>query len=65
MGYNDTEHIEISVEILYETNDAFRVTDGAATEWVPKSQMTDTDFKEGDHVTIELPEWLALEKGFI
>ncbi len=36
--------------------------------WIPRSQIkdqTENPFQEGDTLEIEIPEWLALEKGMI
>jgi|SaaInlLV_10m_DNA_2_1039722.scaffolds.fasta_scaffold39830_2 hypothetical protein len=61
--------IEITVEILTETDAAYRVTDTDDLDsniWVPKSQIELLHpAGVGDIVTIEMPEWLALDKGFI
>ena len=43
-----------------ETEKAIRLFDGKVTEWVPKSQVEDN--KDG---TFTMPEWLAIEKGFV
>lgn len=52
--------IDISAEIKGETDKAWRLYDGAKTEWVPKSQV-----ENNDDGTFTMPEWLAREKGFI
>lgn len=52
--------IDISAEIKGETEKAFRLFDGARTEWLPKSQVENN----GDG-TFTMPEWLAKDKGFI
>jgi len=52
--------IDIRAEIKGETDKAWRLYDGARTEWVPKSQAEDN----GDG-TFTMPEWLAKDKGFI
>lgn len=52
--------IDIACEIKGETKNAYRIYDGAKTEWVPKSQVENN--KDG---SITMPEWLAKEKGFI
>lgn len=52
--------IDIAVEAKGETPAAYRLYDGARTEWVPKSQCEDNT--DG---TFTMPEWLAREKGFI
>lgn len=52
--------VDIAAEMKGETEKAFRLYDGARTEWVPKSQVEDN----GDG-TFTMPEWLAKESGFI
>ncbi len=52
--------IDISAEVKGESDKAFKLYDGAKTEWVPKSQVEDN----GDG-TFTMPEWLAKDKGFI
>lgn len=40
--------------------------DADAGIWIPKSQIEDTDRDEpGDEGYIEIPEWLADEKGLV
>lgn len=65
--------IDIAAEIRHETDKAYLVYDGrseikkgdtAPSElrvWLPKSQV---EYNEDDK-TFAMPEWLALEKGFI
>lgn len=53
--------IEIAGEIQGETEKAYRLFDGEKTEWVPKSQC---EWDEKDK-TMQMPEWLATDKGFI
>jgi len=52
--------VDIACELRGETDKAFRLFDGVTTEWVPKSQVEDN----GDG-TYAMPEWLAIEKGFV
>lgn len=52
--------IDIAAEVCGESKAAYRLYDGAKTEWVPKSQVENN----GDG-TFTMPEWLAKEKGFI
>ena len=52
--------VEIAAEIRAETDKAYRLYDGALTEWVPKSQV-----QQNDDGTFTMPEWLAQDKGFI
>ncbi len=53
--------IEIAGEIRGETDKAYRFYDGKKTEWVPKSQC---EWDEKDK-TMQMPEWMAEEKGFL
>jgi hypothetical protein len=52
--------IDIAAKIRVETDKAWKIYDGSKTEWVPKSQV-----ERNDDGTFTMPEWLALEKGFI
>lgn len=52
--------IEIAADRRGETDKAFQLYDGNKIAWVPKSQVEDN----GDG-TYSLPEWLAMDKGFI
>jgi hypothetical protein len=54
------ELVDIAAELKGESDKAFRIFDGAKTEWVPKSQV-----EQNDNGTFTMPEWLAQEKGFI
>jgi len=58
---SDEELIDVEVRVLYETERAFRVTDGAKEVWLPKSRVEMSE----DHTTVTLPEWLAVEKELI
>jgi len=52
--------VDIAALLLFETAGAYRIFDGDRKEWVPKSQV-----ERNDDGTFTMPEWLALEKGFI
>lgn len=54
------ELIDIAAELKGESEKAYRIFDGARTEWVPKSQV-----ERNDDGSFTMPEWLAMEKGFI
>lgn len=58
MGGN--EKVEIAASQVRETDKAYLINDGENDIWVPKSQVTWLDEK-----TIEMPEWLAKDKGLI
>lgn len=53
--------IEIAGEIRGESEKAYRLFDGKKTEWVPKSQC---EWDDKDK-TMQMPEWLAMDKGFL
>lgn len=65
--------IDIAAELRYETDKAYLVYDGrseikkgdtAPSElrvWLPKSMVE----YDSDSKTFAMPEWLALDKGFI
>ena len=55
-----SELVDVAAELKGETDSAYRIFDGDRTEWVPKSQV-----ERNDDGTFTMPEWLALEKGFI
>ena len=61
--------IWVSVVLKIETEKAWLVDAGIKKDtWVPKSQIIDyseNEFKIGDTIEIEIPEWLALEKELI
>jgi cold shock CspA family protein len=59
------ELFDFSCEFKVETANAFLVNDGDADVWIPKSQITaqSCDFKKGANVDLEIPQWLAEEKG--
>lgn len=68
----DNKLIDVSAELRHETDKAYLLYDGRMEEevggknkkelriWVPKTMVEDN----GDG-TYTMPEWLALEKGFI
>lgn len=55
------ELIDIEGEVKGESEKAYRFYDGSKTEWVPKSQV-EWDAQEK---IMTMPEWLAIEKGFV
>ena len=57
--------IEITLEVHHETDEAYLVSDGDEREWIPKSQVKVLAEIDVDYVEVEMPEWLAKEKGFI
>lgn len=62
MGRN--EQVEVGCQVMAESANAYRIHDGARTQWVPKSQVK-LEYNGRGGVTAVMPEWLAKEKGFI
>ncbi len=59
--------IDITVMRHAETEKAILISDDGERKnavWVPK-QHIEIDEGQAGHVTITMPEWLALDKGFI
>lgn len=48
--------------LVHETENAWLVRIDKTEVWLPKSQCEDFDEEEG---TVEVPEWLATEKGLL
>lgn len=63
----ETEPVEIDITILAETPDALLVDDSDVEVWIPKSQISnyDSDWAINDMVKIEIPEWLATDRGLV
>lgn len=56
----------IDVDIISETPKAWLLSDSKVKDWVPKSQIVDWEDEPqvGDSNRVEIPTWLAEEKGF-
>ena len=60
--------IEVFVEIVHETPNALLVDAGLGElVWIPKSVLLDLDpaVTQGWKGELEIPEWLAAEKGLV
>jgi len=60
--------IEICLDVIRETEKAYQVSDDdkETLNWIPKSQVeTEQECGPGDTVVFIMPEWLAIDKGFI
>ena len=53
--------IEIAGELRHETDKAYLLFDGDKKVWLPKAQC---EWDEGSK-TMQMPEWLAMERGLI
>jgi hypothetical protein len=60
MREREAKLIDIAAELRGESDRAFRIYDGKTTAWIPKSQV-----EKNTDGTFTMPEWLALDKGFI
>lgn len=70
MSHRNTRIVELEVRIKMETAAAYLVDDGpdsdAVEAWLPKSQCRfDGTPHLGETVKVDVPEWLAIEKGMI
>lgn len=65
----DDEVVEVDCHVIKETEKALLLNDGKIESWVPKSLVEDMSFhKETDiqkTCTVTMPEWLAIDKGFV
>lgn len=59
------ETVEIEGVIKRRTSLAVLFFDGDTEEWVPESQILDEEELEDGLIRLEVPHWLALDKGFI
>lgn len=61
------ETVTIDGTIEHETGKAILLDVGADDPvWIPKSQIVDMESNRADGtVSVEIPEWLALDKGLI
>ena len=63
-----SKETEICLEVIRETEKAYQVSDDGqeTTQWIPKSLVEpEQACGAGDTVVFTMPEWLAVEKGFI
>jgi hypothetical protein len=68
MGRNSIEKLcDVELHLHAKTEKAILVSpDGMATKakWVPKS-MCEFEIKKKNLIAVTLPEWLAIENGFV
>lgn len=60
MAREDRTLVEISAELVHETELAWLLDDGSVRTWVPKSQC-----ERVDKTTWEMPERIAIDKEFV
>ncbi len=59
------KEVEIDCEVVGETDKAYKINDGKVTCWIAKSQISDYTERNGNIVSIFIPEWLATEKELV
>jgi hypothetical protein len=59
------EVIDITVEILHETENALLVVSGEVEAWIPKSQIEDMTNLSNGLFEIVIPEWIAEDKNLV
>lgn len=59
--------IDITVQLLHETERAVLVTDSTPEKgvWLPRSQVEIEPADMGRLHVVTLPEWLAIERGLV
>ncbi len=57
--------IDVTVELITDTDRAILVTDGGHPVWLPKSQIEYERRGVGGLYEVTLPVWLAHEKGLV
>ena len=62
----DQNYVELDLKQVHETDAAILVSDGITKNWVPKSKLEDDpEHLDNGLIRIVIPEWLAIDKGFI
>ena len=61
------EYVELDLEIVNETDEAFRITDGDVYCWIAKSKIQnyDEDWTQGQTELMVIPIWIAEKEGLI
>ncbi len=57
--------VEITVEVIRETDRAYLVSDGEIEAWVPISQVYDETALSSGARLLEIPAWIAEQQGLI
>jgi hypothetical protein len=68
MTHHEPTYVEVTVEILHETEEAIKVFDYFSEEehWIPLSQIQFiTRDGHSNYATIHVAEWIAKKKGLI
>jgi RNase P/RNase MRP subunit p29 len=62
---DDEDTVEVEGVIINQTCMAVLLSTGDEEVWIPKSQIVSRDENKDGTTTLEIPEWLAMEKGLI
>ncbi len=62
---NEARTVELSGLVLRGTTSAILFSDGINEEWIPRSRVLAIESSPGGLVDILIPEWLAIQKGFV
>jgi hypothetical protein len=63
-------HVSVDGKFLTRSPQAIKLRTVYGDEWIPLSLISESDaeldeLEEGDEVMIEIPKWLAREKGWV
>lgn len=70
-GDMDQAEIEVTVNLVSETENAIQINDSKRTMWIPKSHVyshrtiSEKTFDTDAVIEIVIPEWLAIERGLL
>jgi len=70
-GAMGQDEIEVTVNLVSETENAIQINDSKRTMWIAKSQIfshrtiSEKTFDTDAVIEIVIPEWLAIEKGLL
>ena len=65
-GYlGEDDLMELTMDLVHETDAAYLLTDSVTEDWVPKSQCEIINELDGRARVVEMPEWMAMKKGWI
>ena len=61
------ETVTMSVEYVRTHSGSILVDNGERVEWLPKNKIkvNSDGFNRGDIIEVEVPEWLAIDKGLV
>lgn len=58
-------YIDLDCVVMHETDKAYLIKHEGEEAWIAKSQIISMEHQGADDYSIEIPEWLAEEKGII